>query len=166
MAGCGSSSCGGCGEQLTFDVDFNGQRLDKTPAGPVEFSGTFQEFIEDLARIEGVEAPKRPAFNEAADRTLTRAQSIHNQRGNEYQDSWALENVHAPFINHVLSEVFGLAGANAEELRLLLVAALVDVKDSRMGGAFKLDTIDDGINYRAAFASWMDDYQTGGKNAD
>jgi hypothetical protein len=105
--------------------------------------------------------PKQAAFNSAADRTLARAAAIHQQRGSEYEDSWALENVHAPFITHVLREVFGLTGASAEELRLVMAAALVDVKDSRMGGVFKLDTIDDGINYRAAFCSWMEDYQSG-----
>jgi len=116
----------------------------------------------DSPVLKGTEEPRQAAFNAAADRTLTRAQAIHRQRGNEYQDSWALENVHAPFITHVLREVFGLSGASAEELRLIMAAALVDVKDSRMGGEFKLDTIDDGINYRAAFCSWMEDYQTGG----
>lgn len=117
----------------------------------------------DKAFAEGVPVePYVPAFNAAANKTLQRATEVHMQRGNEYQDSWALENVHAPFVTHVLREVFGLSGASPEELRLIIAASLVDVKISRMGGAFKVDTCDDMVNYVASFTTWMESYQVGG----
>jgi len=50
-------------------------------------------------------------------------------------------------------------GHEREYKRLLMVAALCDAKDSRMSGPWKADTIDDGINYRGAFAAWRDEYE-------
>lgn len=145
---------------------------DKVSAWKVEYispDGTHYEepIVTEETIVTGSPSDAHPplaSFNAAAKRTIDRATAVHMQRGNEYRDSWALENVHAPFIRHVLREVFGVANVTAEELRLVMSAALVDVKDSRMGGVFKLDTVDDGINYRAAFASWMEDYTKGVKD--
>lgn len=98
------------------------------------------------------------AFNAACDTTLDRCQGIGAQRGGEYLDSWAVENQVTTFLNHVLALPV-LKGREREYKRLLMVAALCDVKDSRMSGPWKTDTVDDGINYRAAFASWRDEYE-------
>ena len=99
------------------------------------------------------------AFNAAMETTLNRSLAIGAQRGGEYLDSWAVENQVTTFISHVLALPV-VPGREREYKRLLMAAALVDVKDSRMGGPWKLDTVDDGINYRAAFASWREEYET------
>ena len=103
-------------------------------------------------------ASPRQAFNLAADATLARCQVIHAQRGSEYSDTWALDNIHAPVLRLALRETFGFT-ATAEELRLITAAALADVKDSRLIGEWKPDNMDDGINYRAAFTQWMTEYK-------
>jgi hypothetical protein len=47
-----------------------------------------------------------------------------------------------------------------------MVASLIDVKDSRMSGPWKLDTVDDSINYRGAFATWREEYAAYIREAD
>lgn len=100
---------------------------------------------------------KRQAFNVAADTTLNRCQDIHAQRGSQYADTWDLSNVHAPVLSMALRHTFGF-NATPEELRIITAAALCDVKDSRLIGAWHVDNMDDGINYRAALAHWMQEY--------
>jgi hypothetical protein len=77
--------------------------------------------------------PAPPAFNAAADATLSRAQAVHTQRGGEYSDSWAIDNMVTTFLDATLRDL-GVA-------------------------AWKLDTVEDGINYRAAFATWREEYR-------
>ena len=103
------------------------------------------------------EPVKKHAFNAASETTLRRSLDISDQRGGEYQDSWHVDNQVTTFIDHVL-KLPVVAGHEREYKRLLMAAALIDVKDSRMGGPWKLDTVDDGINYRGAFASWREEY--------
>lgn len=98
-------------------------------------------------------------FNCAADATIDRVRAIYAQRGEEYADSWALANVSAPFVRATLRDAFGVEDADPEALRLLLVAALVDVKDSRMIGPWKRDSVDDGIAYRAAFCTMREEFE-------
>jgi len=106
--------------------------------------------------------PERPveqhAFNRASGATLERALAISNQRGGEYLDSWHVDNQVTTFLNHVLALPM-VPGHEREYKRLLMVAALCDAKDSRMSGPWKADTIDDGINYRGAFAAWREEYE-------
>jgi hypothetical protein len=98
------------------------------------------------------------AFNAASEKTLNRSLAIGSQRGGEYLDSWHIDNQKTTFIDHVLALPL-FYGHEREYKRLLMAASLVDVKESRMSGPFKLDTIDDGINYRAAFATWREEYE-------
>ena len=99
-------------------------------------------------------------FDRCADATLDEVKSIYMQRGGEYADSWALENQRAPFTRTVLRDILGLNDVADDELRLIIMAALVDVKDSRMGGPYKRDTVVDGIAYRAMFAQLMLEWET------
>lgn len=108
---------------------------------------------------------EQPAFNAAADKTLRRAQAISNQRGEEYLDSWALDNMVTTFFDATLRRL-GVCGLSREACRLLIVAALIDIKDSRMPGPWKEDTVDDGINYRAAYASWRQEFESNGDGRD
>src|ERR1051326_2626752 len=98
------------------------------------------------------------AFNAAMDKTLGRAMAIGSQRGGEYLDSWHVDNQVTTFLNHVLALPI-VPGHEREYKRLVMAASLVDVKDSRMSGPWKSDTTDDGINYRAAFTTWRDEYE-------
>lgn len=101
---------------------------------------------------------QQPAFNSAADATLRRAAAISNQRGGEYLDSWALDNMITTFFDATL-RALGVSDLSREAKRLLIVAALIDIKDSRMLGPWKEDTVDDGINYRAAYATWRQSWE-------
>jgi hypothetical protein len=83
---------------------------------------------------------------------------VSDQRGGEYLDSWHVGNQVSTFIDHVLALPVA-PGREREYRRLVMVAALIDVKDSRMGGPWKLDTVDDSINYRGAFATWREEYE-------
>lgn len=100
---------------------------------------------------------QKAAFNAAVDDTLGACLNVSNQRGGEYQDTWALENMVTTFLDATLRDLH-IVNLTAEEKRLLIVAALVDVKDSRMLGPWKEDTVDDGINYRAAYRAWRSAY--------
>lgn len=98
------------------------------------------------------------AFNAACETTLGRCLNIGAQRGGEYLDSWAVENQVTTFLNHVLALPV-LPDHEREYKRLLMVAALCDVKGSRLSGPWKTDTTDDFINYAGAFTSWRDEYE-------
>jgi len=98
-------------------------------------------------------------FDRCADATLEEVKSIYQQRGGEYADSWVLENQHAPFLRMVLRETKDWAVTN-RVVRLIVAAVMVDIKDSRMGGPYKRDSVVDGIAYRALFAQLMEEWQT------
>lgn len=100
----------------------------------------------------------RPAFNAACEDTLEACLAVSTQRGDEYADSWALENQATRFLDLVLREIGG--DRSAEAKRLLMVASLCDVKISRTLGPYKSDTFDDLINYLAALRSWLQEYTT------
>jgi hypothetical protein len=87
-------------------------------------------------------------FNAAVDEVLGKAQAISNERGGQYQDSWALENQQTPFIDNAL-RVLGLPAMTREQKRILMLASLSDVKISRMLGPYKADTVEDLLNYLA-----------------
>jgi hypothetical protein len=76
-----------------------------------------------------------------------------------YGDTWALENIVTTYLDGVL-HALGIFGLSLTERRLLESASIVDVKESRLKhGDWKLDNSDDGINYRAAFATWREAYR-------
>ena len=88
----------------------------------------------------------------------SRARAIYNQRGDEYGDTWALENIVTTYLDGVLN-MLGIFGLSLAERRLLEMASLVDVKESRIKhGSWKLDNSDDAVNYRAAFSAWREAY--------
>lgn len=108
-------------------------------------------------------APKA-AFNAAVESTLKGALNLSDQRGGEYSDSWAIDNQHTPFQDAVHRLIVAVSGNDEwalmpnEERRLCTVAALCDVKLSRLIGGYKHDTLDDLINYVAALRGWVSDY--------
>lgn len=97
------------------------------------------------------------SFNRAALASQEDAAAIVNQRGGEYGDTWAVENVYAPRIKSVCRTI-GFPEPDAEQARLLMAAALCDVKTSRWMGPFNYDTPIDEINYLGALAQWLGEY--------
>lgn len=89
-------------------------------------------------------------FEEGITSILGESAAIAAQRGTEYADSWHLDNLVTTFTENTLKS-FNL-DLSPEQLRLVIMAALIDTKESRMGGPYKEDTVVDGINYRAVFA--------------
>lgn len=98
-----------------------------------------------------------PTFTRTADATLSRARAVYAQRGDAYGDTWALPNLHTELTEYVLTlrrDVDYKAW-----LRLLLLAALSDVKQSRIQGGGDIDDhLIDGINYKASFAEHLREF--------
>jgi hypothetical protein len=101
----------------------------------------------------------RPTFERTADAALDETRAIYSQRGAEYSDSWALENLVDTFTRSTLAR-FGV-NLTDEQVRLLQLAALADVKDQRIGagGPFKRDSYIDGLAYRAAYITLRAEYE-------
>lgn len=106
-----------------------------------------------------------PIFDTAASAILSEVTATVSQRGSEYADSWAVENMNTTFLSHTF-RALGISERTREEMRLVLLAALVDVKDSRLAGPFKRDSIVDGVAYRACFGTLMQEYIDGQKRAE
>lgn len=101
----------------------------------------------------------KPTFELGADATIEKVQATYKQRGGEYADSWHTENLVTTFLDATLRRMNVDVGLGKEEKRLILLAALIDVKDSRMGGPWKEDSVVDGIAYRALYANLMETYK-------
>lgn len=99
----------------------------------------------------------KPTFERCADTTLEKVRATYAERGQEYADSWSEECLVTTFTAATL-RAFGLE-LSPEQMRLLQAAALVDVKDSRMAGAFKADSVIDGVAYRACWLTLMEEYE-------
>lgn len=101
------------------------------------------------------EAP--PAvFNHGADTALASVRETYDARGQEYGDTWALENQCFDFIAATL-RAFGMT-LTPTQMRLLKLASLIDTKDDRMLGPWKADSVIDGIAYRAVYATLRNEY--------
>lgn len=101
----------------------------------------------------------QPSFDRACRATLEESLEVQAQRGDEYGDTWAIDNMVATFTKATLDEVFPDSIYTMEQVRLIVMAALIDVKDSRMIGAWKEDTVLDGVNYRAAYNTFRKEYE-------
>lgn len=93
-------------------------------------------------------------FNRASVQTIREALAICEQRGNEYSDSWALENLKTPWIdnlfnNHPVGSVPNSLMPHYK--RLVALGSMLDIKISRLSGPYKPDTSYDSINYTGAY---------------
>lgn len=100
----------------------------------------------------------KATFERTADQTLDDVRAVYAQRGAEYADSWALDRMVSTLTEATLAR-FGVK-LETEQVRLVLLAALVDIKDSRLGGPWKKDSIVDGIAYRAAYCQLREEYES------
>lgn len=138
------------------EFDEDGHLTNKRRITTEELESMFEEEV----AVPAYDGPNHE-FNRAGNATLERCTAVSNQRGTEYLDTWALENQITTFTVATLRAILGdelTSGLTGDELRLIKNAALIDVKDERMLGGFKEDTIDDGINYRAAYCTWRQSY--------
>jgi hypothetical protein len=99
----------------------------------------------------------KPEFPRAAQATLDKVTAVFGQRESEYSDTWNLDNQVTKMLDHVL-RITGFGSPSKKQKRLILIAALCDVKDSRLIGEYKADTHLDAIAYRAALAKWLEEY--------
>lgn len=97
----------------------------------------------------------KATFNAAAEETINKALAVCDQRGGEYNDSWALEHIKTPFLDNTLDyltrEPYERPVFDARDKRLIVLASLIDVKISRLVGPYKEDSSVDLINYVAAY---------------
>lgn len=101
-------------------------------------------------------------FNRSVDETIKTALAISNQRGGEYSDSWSLENLQTPFLTNLLTNCPPTPSMVTPEFkRLVIMASMIDVKVSRLGGPWKDDTALDLINYIAAYTSLRRQHERG-----
>jgi hypothetical protein len=98
----------------------------------------------------------KPEFERTADTTLDRARPIYAGRGEQYGDTWDLPNQRFAVMTATLGK-FGVT-LTPEQMRLLKLASLIDTKDDRLIGAWNPDSMIDGINYRASFCQFMEEY--------
>lgn len=100
-----------------------------------------------------------PTFERTADAALDQVRAIYSQRGGEYADSWSLKHLVTTLTRATLAR-FGVT-LDDEQLRLLQLAALVDVKNQRIGagGEWKADSIVDGIAYAASYLTLREEYE-------
>lgn len=95
-------------------------------------------------------------FDDAIFEMLSNAQSVANERGIEYNDSWALKNRLHPFFDMVINQ-FPMSERSAEFVRATQLATLCDTKLSRLSGNYKEDNLIDLCNYIAALAkAWRE----------
>lgn len=98
-------------------------------------------------------------FERCAGPVLEECHSIATTRGVEYADSWAIENCVFTLFRATLERMY--LRLDPYQMRLLMAAALCDIKDSRMGagGAWKRDSMIDSINYRALYATLREEFE-------
>ncbi len=151
-----SKSCS-CSLSFTCKMHYQaitGDRLTLTPKGEAALNvgGIYSE-------IPGSSKGK-PTFERCADATLDEVKATYSQRGGEYGDSWHVENVQTRCLDAILVLLnLTVAELTVEQKRLIVMASLVDVKESRLIGPWKKDTLIDSIAYRAALAALVEEYQ-------
>lgn len=99
-------------------------------------------------------------FNRAVEETFTRASSISNQRAGEYSDSWSLDNLRTPWVDNLMADhPTPPLPLLAHYKRLLIMAAMLDIKLSRLAGGWKDDTALDSLNYLAAYTQLRNEFE-------
>lgn len=101
------------------------------------------------------------SFARAQRETFERCSDVGSARTGQYGDSWSLEAIRPTFTRATLAELRLPSSLEPQALRLLLAAALIDVKESRLAANARLhdDSILDGINFRAIFFTWLREYR-------
>lgn len=96
---------------------------------------------------------ERPLFDELCSEKLEKAIRICRERGDEYGDT--LRNGQWLIIAAVRRRLSDVPDCRDKD-RCLTIAGLCDVKYQRWEGGFKLDHIDDNINYQSVLPALME----------
>ena len=94
-----------------------------------------------------------PLFEQLVEQGHARALAVCTQRGAQYGDSWRA----CPWlVLRAVLRCLGYAeGLSPNQLRIIALAALCDVKYARLAGGWKADTAVDLGNYLAALEAAM-----------
>ena len=92
-------------------------------------------------------------FDERAKAGLGKVSDTFCERGTQYGDTWM--DCQWLVLRSVLRE-FGIENLDQERLRIVALAALVDVKHQRFQGGWKADNLVDGMAYGAVLAESME----------
>src|SRR3954465_11805469 len=95
----------------------------------------------------------KPLFEALADPSLDKVRATYAQRGGEYADT--LGNLNTLAMQATM-KVLGIPAPSKDGLLALMLAAMVDVKYTRMLGGYKEDSVIDGIAYSAAWRTQME----------
>lgn len=94
-----------------------------------------------------------PLFDALCKARLNKTIQVCEERGNQYGDT--LKNCQW-LVMRAVSERLDSWPLSMEAARKLAMAALVDIKYQRFEGGYKVDNLDDGINYAAVLAELME----------
>lgn len=98
----------------------------------------------------------KQTFERCADTAISEVRAIFAQRGADYADTWSEENAAAHFTREAEKALRGDTSTRAIQLRHL--AALIDVKISRMTGGYKSDTVADLVAYLCCYKTMREEY--------
>lgn len=106
----------------------------------------------------------KQTFERCADKTLLEeVRPTYAERGAQYADTWDPKNTSLHFTREAFAALRDIypESIGPKEIQLLHLAALVDVKISRMTGGFRSDTVIDLIAYLAAYKTLREEYEDG-----
>jgi hypothetical protein len=95
-------------------------------------------------------------FDKGVKSVLESALRVAEQRGGEYRDSWGDELFRTPFRDALKGWSGLLHASKVQHDRVFTLAAMCDVKLSRLVGPYKADTFIDLINYIAVLQYELD----------
>lgn len=93
----------------------------------------------------------KPLFESHAESTLDRVRATFKERGLQYSDTW--RNCRFTVMRAVARELG--CEINDEHFRALATAAFIDMKQERVGGGYKEDSLVDDIAYKAFLVEEM-----------
>ena len=103
-----------------------------------------------------VAEPVKPTFERFADEIMAEIRETYTGRGQEYGDTFDLDNLCTAFTAQALRDLFGVEGST-EHLRALITAGRIDDKLSRLRGKWKRDTVLDLAAYVAFYTKLRDE---------
>jgi hypothetical protein len=106
-----------------------------------------------------MQTQNQPMFDTLCKRRLGKAIAVCEERGNQYGDTlrngqWLASRAVARKFNDWGLTILSIA-SDTSCARALSIAGLVDIKYQRFEGGYKVDNLDDGINYSAVLVELM-----------
>lgn len=146
--------CGSCGEATVNDLG-----LQEVREGVWHNDGGLMRHWCGSPRKWSLALPEESAtaggtFERGVERVLGEVLAVCRERGGQYGDGWALENLRCDNLWVTVARMgIPVAHLDPASLRELMVAALCDVKMQRLARGWKEDSAVDLINYLAFLVS-------------